>query len=121
MTILPINIGTDESADAARSYFNGAALFDTGGTTGSRYYCPPREMGRPPFPTSSSEIGFQASDFDTLVDSPSVGCHELHQFELWNRLMNSLFGGKTTPALRMIRTSKIIQVESGCLEEFAYN
>jgi predicted metalloprotease with PDZ domain len=108
--------------DATHGYFNGAALFFR--IPGFEKQpvqvtiVPPRQqwcVTTPLPPVSGQPNTFQASDFDTLVDSPfEIGCQELHHFEVLGKSHELAIWGKgNANSARMIPDiKKIIQVEA---------
>lgn len=107
--------------DATHGYFNSAALFFriSGVEQPIRVtIVPPRPEWRvtTPLPTVLEPPDtFQASDFDTLVDSPfEIGCHELHHFEVLGKSHEfAIWGqGNADPAQMIPDIQKIIRVEA---------
>jgi predicted metalloprotease with PDZ domain len=108
--------------DATHGYFNGAALFfripGVEQQPISVTIVPPRPEWRVTTPLNAvpgQPNTFQASDFDTLVDSPfEIGCQELHQFEVLGKSHElAIWGQGNADAARMIPDiEKIIQVEA---------
>ena len=108
--------------DATHGYFNGAALFfripGVEEQPISVTIVPPRPEWRvtTPLPVVLGQPNtFQASDFDTLVDSPfEIGCHELHQFEVLGKSHElAIWGqGNAYPARLIPDIQKIIKVEA---------
>lgn len=108
--------------DATHGYFNGAALFFR--IPGFEKQpiqvtiVPPRQQWRvttPLQPVPGQPNTFQASDFDTLVDSPfEIGCQELHHFEVLGKSHELAIWGKgnANPARMIPDIQKIIQVEA---------
>jgi len=107
--------------NATHGYFNGAALFFRmpGVEQPIRVtIMPPRPEWRVTTPLSAvpeQPNTFQASDFDTLVDSPfEIGCHELHHFEVLGKSHElAIWGqGNADSVLMIPDIQNIIQVEA---------
>jgi predicted metalloprotease with PDZ domain len=117
--------------DATHGYFNGAALFFR--ISGFEKQpiqitiAPPRPEWQvtTPLPLVPEELNtFQASDFDTLVDSPfEIGCHELHSFEVLGKSHElAIWGqGNAAPVKMIPDIQKIIQVEAQLFEGLPYD
>lgn len=116
--------------DATHGYFNGAALF---------YYIPEfqqhpiRVTIQPPNPTwriatalppTDQPNTFEATDFDTLVDSPfEVGQHQLYEFEVLGKPHQfAIWGqGNSDPQQIIADTQKIIQAEADLFGGLPYD
>ena len=116
--------------DATHGYFNGAALFFR--IPGFEKQpilvtiVPPQPEWRvtTPLPGSGQPNTFQASDFDTLVDSFfEIGCHELHSFEVLGKSHElAIWGnGNADPAKMIPDIQKIIQVEAQLFDGLPYD
>jgi predicted metalloprotease with PDZ domain len=117
--------------DATHGYFNGAALFlRIPGFEKQPIQItivPPQPEWHvtTPLPTISGQADtFQASDFDTLVDSFfEIGCHELHSFEVLGKSHELAIWGKgnADPAKMIPDIQKIIQIEAQLFDGLPYD
>lgn len=116
--------------DATHGYFNGAALFfRMPGVEQpiSVTIVPPRPEWQvttalPAIP--GQQRTFQASDFDTLVDSPfEIGCHQVHHFDVLDKSHELVIWGQGNiqPQQVISDIQKIIQVESQIFEGLPYD
>ncbi len=117
--------------DATHGYFNGAALFlRIPGFEKQPIQItivPPQPEWHvtTPLPTISGQADtFQASDFDTLVDSFfEIGCHEVHSFEVLGKSHELAIWGKgnADPAKMIPDIQKIIQIEAQLFDGLPYD
>ena len=108
--------------DSTHGYFNGAALFfripGCEKQSIQVTIVPPQpewQITTPLAAVPEQPNTFQASDFDTLVDSFfEIGCHELHQFEVLGKSHELAIWGKgnANPARIIPAIQQIIQVEA---------
>lgn len=117
--------------DATHGYFNGAALFFR--IPGFEKQpiqitiVPPQPEWHvtSPLPRIPGQADtFQASDFDTLVDSFfEIGCHELHSFEVLGKSHELAIWGKgnADPAKMILDIQKIIQIEAQLFDGLPYD
>lgn len=108
--------------DATHGYFNPAALFlylpEFEQHPVSITIIPPQPEWQvtTPLPQASSQTNtFEATNFDTLVDSPfEIGCHRVYDFEVLGKTHQlAVWGQGNAEPERIIQdTQKVIQVEA---------
>ncbi|MBD2020083.1 M61 family metallopeptidase [Leptolyngbya sp. FACHB-36] len=116
--------------DRSHGYFNGAALF---------FYipgyeaCPVRVTVVPPrsdwrvttpLPSAEEANTFEASDFDTLVDSPfEIGLHRVYEFEAaGKRHQFAVWGqGNLLPERVIADMQRVIEVEASLFQGLPYD